>query len=132
MVFRLFWLGVIEATRPELCPSFFQDDLAPAILRILRRDNTHRPLPGSVSHHPTFPIPSIPERSSADSRDPLSPVTQRAVTRPVPLHPDTTPSVPIYNTSHPSIVMQEGPQPLIQNWGSGACTYLVYLQKSYQ
>jgi hypothetical protein len=34
---RLFWLGVIEAKRPELCPLFFQVDLAPSILRFLRR-----------------------------------------------------------------------------------------------
>lgn len=34
---RLFWLGVIEATRPGLCPLFFQVDLAPPILRFLGR-----------------------------------------------------------------------------------------------
>ena len=32
---RLFWLGVIEAKRPELSPRFFQVDLAPPILRFL-------------------------------------------------------------------------------------------------
>ena len=37
MVLRLFWLGVIEAKRPELSPRFFQVDLAPPILRFLRR-----------------------------------------------------------------------------------------------
>jgi len=34
---RLFWLGVIEAKRPELSPRFFQVDLAPPILRFLCR-----------------------------------------------------------------------------------------------
>ena len=34
---RLFWLGVIEAKRPELSPGFFEVDLAPSVLRILRR-----------------------------------------------------------------------------------------------
>jgi hypothetical protein len=123
-IFRFFWLGVIEATRPELCPSFFRVDLAPAILRILRCDNTH--LPVFVSYHPTFHIFSITERSPTDSRDPLSLVTRRAVTRSEPV-PNTTLSVP---TSHPSIAMQEGPQPLTQNsdWSYGAYTSLVYLQ----
>jgi hypothetical protein len=37
MMLRLFWLGVIEAKRPELSPRFFQVDLAPSILRFLRR-----------------------------------------------------------------------------------------------
>ena len=37
MVLRLFWLGVIEAKRPELSPRFFQVDLAPPILRFLCR-----------------------------------------------------------------------------------------------
>jgi hypothetical protein len=36
MMLRLFWLGVIEAKRPELSPRFFQVDLAPSILRFLR------------------------------------------------------------------------------------------------
>ena len=37
MALRLFWLGVIEAKRPESCPLFFQVDLAPPILRFLGR-----------------------------------------------------------------------------------------------
>ena len=37
IILRLFWLGVIEVERPELCPRFFQDDLAPPILRFLYR-----------------------------------------------------------------------------------------------
>ena len=37
MTLSLFWLGVIEATRPESCPLFFQVDLAPPILRFLVR-----------------------------------------------------------------------------------------------
>lgn len=132
MVFRLFWLGIIEATRPELCPSFFQVDLAPAILGIRRRENTSRSLPGSASHRPTFPVPPKPERSPTDSRGPLSPATQRAVTRPVPLHPNTTLPVPYHYTSHPSIVMQEGPQPLTPSRSYGTRTSLVYLRRSYQ
>ena len=44
MVLRLFWLGVIEATRPELCPSFFQVDLAPTILGFLCPDDAPSPL----------------------------------------------------------------------------------------
>ena len=35
MMLRLFWLGVIEAKRPQLSPRFFQADLAPPILRFL-------------------------------------------------------------------------------------------------
>ena len=34
---RSFWLGAIEATRPELFPGFFEVDLAPYILKFLRR-----------------------------------------------------------------------------------------------
>jgi hypothetical protein len=37
MILSLFWLGVIEAKRPELSPRFFQVDLAPPILRLLCR-----------------------------------------------------------------------------------------------
>ncbi len=37
MMLRLFWLGVIEATRPELSPRFFQVDLALSILGSLCR-----------------------------------------------------------------------------------------------
>ena len=37
MMLRLFWLGVIEAKRPELSPGFFEVDLAPPILRFLCR-----------------------------------------------------------------------------------------------
>jgi len=44
VVLRLFWLGVIEATRPELSPSFFQIDLAPAILRFMGCDEIPSPL----------------------------------------------------------------------------------------
>jgi hypothetical protein len=44
MVLRFFWLGVIEATRPELCPSFFQVDSAPTILGFLGRDDIPSPL----------------------------------------------------------------------------------------
>jgi hypothetical protein len=39
MLVRSYWLGVIEATRPELCPAFFEVDLAPCILRFLCRDD---------------------------------------------------------------------------------------------
>jgi hypothetical protein len=37
MILRLFWLGVYEAKRPGLFPRFFEDDLAPPILRFLSR-----------------------------------------------------------------------------------------------
>ena len=37
MMPRLFWLGVIEAKRPEISPRFFQVDLAPPILSSLCR-----------------------------------------------------------------------------------------------
>jgi hypothetical protein len=37
MMLRLFWLSVIEARRPELCPIFSQADLAPPIMRFLSR-----------------------------------------------------------------------------------------------
>ena len=33
---RSFWLAVIETTRPELCPRFFELDLAPFILRFIK------------------------------------------------------------------------------------------------
>jgi len=52
--------GVIEATSPELCPCFFQVDLAPAILRFLPRDRTPPPLAVFVFHCPMLLIPSIP------------------------------------------------------------------------
>ena len=35
---RLFWLGEIKDERPELCPRFFEVDLAPYILEFLSRD----------------------------------------------------------------------------------------------
>ena len=62
IVFRLFWLGVIEATYPALCPSFFEVDLAPAILRFLFRDG---------------PLPSDPEALGSlrlDDNPPLAPL----------------------------------------------------------
>lgn len=37
MVVRSLWLGVIENKRPDLCPWFFEVDLAPTILRFLGR-----------------------------------------------------------------------------------------------
>jgi hypothetical protein len=37
VMLRLYWLGVIEATRPGLSPCFFKVDLAPPILRFLSR-----------------------------------------------------------------------------------------------
>jgi hypothetical protein len=37
MLVRSLWLAVIEAKRPELCPAFFEVDLAPCILQFLRR-----------------------------------------------------------------------------------------------
>jgi hypothetical protein len=37
MVVRSLWLGVIENKRPDLCPWFFEVDLAPPILRFLGR-----------------------------------------------------------------------------------------------
>lgn len=92
MVLRLFWLRVIEAMSPELCPCFFQVDLAPAILRFLRRDRIPPLLPVSVSHHPTFSIPSIPATyASTDSRDPD--------------YRDTVTSLPYYNQPSPRIVI---------------------------
>jgi hypothetical protein len=39
MLVRSFWLGVAETSRPELCPGFFEVDLAPCILKFLRRDD---------------------------------------------------------------------------------------------
>ena len=37
VMLRLYWLSVIETTRPELSPRFFQADLAPPILKFLCR-----------------------------------------------------------------------------------------------
>jgi hypothetical protein len=36
MLVRALWLGEIGSKRPELCPRFFEDDLAPCILKFLR------------------------------------------------------------------------------------------------
>ncbi|KAI0280524.1 hypothetical protein BGY98DRAFT_1095506 [Russula aff. rugulosa BPL654] len=84
MVFRFFWLGVIEATRPELCPSFFQDDLAPAILGFLGRDDTPSFLDpatlGSLRRSNTPPLapPTLGSsslRRRGDTSSPLVPET---------------------------------------------------------
>ena len=37
MSVRSYWLENIKAKRPELCPAFFEVDLAPCILNFLRR-----------------------------------------------------------------------------------------------
>ena len=37
MMLRLFWLSVIEVRRPELCPPFFETDLALPIIRFTSR-----------------------------------------------------------------------------------------------
>lgn len=37
MLVRSVWLGVLEAKRPELCPGFFEVDLAPFILNFMCR-----------------------------------------------------------------------------------------------
>ena len=37
MLVRSVWLGVLEAKRPELCPVFFEVDLAPFILNFMSR-----------------------------------------------------------------------------------------------
>jgi hypothetical protein len=37
MLVRSVWLGVLEAKRPELCPGFFEVDLAPFILNFVCR-----------------------------------------------------------------------------------------------
>ena len=79
ILLRLFWLGVIEATRPELCPSFFQVDLAPSILGLLGRDGTPSPLDpatlGSLRRGETSsPLaPEIPGVLSDDTSPPLIP-----------------------------------------------------------
>jgi hypothetical protein len=39
MLVRTVVLAVIDTKRPELCPRFFEDDLAPCILEFLRRDD---------------------------------------------------------------------------------------------
>jgi hypothetical protein len=108
---RLFWLAVIEATSPELCPCFFQVDLAPAILQCFRRrDRKTPPVPVSVSHHPTFPIPSIPATyPPTDSRDPD--------------YGDTVTSRPYYNQPSPRTVIQGGA--VAPNSSYRACTSLV-------
>ena len=60
VVLKLFWLGSIEPTRPELYPSFFQVDLAPAILGFLGRGDTPAPLDpailGSLRRDDTVPL----------------------------------------------------------------------------
>ena len=37
MSVRSLWLAVVETKRPELCPAFFEADLAPCILTFLCR-----------------------------------------------------------------------------------------------
>ena len=93
MVLRLFWLGVIEATRPELCPSFFQVDLAPAILVFLGRDGTPSPLDsatlGSLRRGDTSPLaPEILRVLSDDTSQPLIPETPVVLGHVSPLAPE--------------------------------------------
>lgn len=35
MVFRLYYVGLLKDKRPEICPSFFQVDFAPLIVKFL-------------------------------------------------------------------------------------------------
>jgi hypothetical protein len=84
MILRLFWLGVIEATRPELCPSFFEVDLAPAILVFLGRDDTPSPL-DPENHPPSF-------SNSRGLGGPMSPTVQLAGT--TPNHETIDPAIP--------------------------------------
>jgi len=76
-VLRLFWLGVIEASRPELCPSFFQLDFAPTILGFLCRDDTPSPLdpatPGSLRRDNTLSL--APPTLESPRRGDTSPFT---------------------------------------------------------
>jgi hypothetical protein len=37
MVLRLYYVGLLQDKRPEICPLFFQVDWAPSILRFIRR-----------------------------------------------------------------------------------------------
>jgi hypothetical protein len=90
----LFWLGVIEGTRPGLCPGFFQDDLAPTILgflgcndtpsslnpatlRSLRHDNTvplAPPAPGPLRRRGDTPSALAPEILGVLSNDTFPPL----------------------------------------------------------
>ncbi|KAF8489786.1 hypothetical protein F5888DRAFT_1150091 [Russula emetica] len=122
MVLRLFWLGVIEATRPELCPSFFEVDLAHAILGFLGRDDTPSPLDpatlGSLRRGDTSsplapeilgvlsddtPPPLIPEipvvPGHHDTSPPLAPEILRALRRGDAPHP---PPFPAHFSHHPA------------------------------
>jgi hypothetical protein len=79
MVLRFFWLGVIEATRPELCPSFFQVDLAPAVLGFLGRNNNPSSLdPATLGYRrrgnavPLAP-PTLGSPRRGDTYSPLAP-----------------------------------------------------------
>jgi hypothetical protein len=96
MVRRFFWLGVIEATRPELCPSFFQVDLAPAILGFLNCDDTPSPLDpstlGSLRHDNTLPlVPSTLGSPRHGDTLPLAPLNLGSSRRgdTLPLAPST-------------------------------------------
>ena len=81
MLLRLLWLGVIEATRPESCPSFFQVDLASAILlasRLRHRNTDTSPLDPETQEIPrrgdTSPLaPEILGVLSNDNYPPLIP-----------------------------------------------------------
>jgi hypothetical protein len=100
----LFWFGVIEATRPELCPSFFQVDLAPAILRFLGRDDTSSGSPldpstlESLRRDDTAPL--TPEILGVLSDDTSSPSAREILG--ASRHGDTRPSIYLPSSSDSS------------------------------
>jgi len=104
----LFWLGVIEATRPELCPSFFEVDLAPAILVFLGRDDTPSPL-DPENHPPSF-------SNSRGLGGPMSPTVQLAGT--TPNHETIDPAIP-------------GFKPLPSKFADQSWSYLDVHEKGY-
>jgi hypothetical protein len=115
MVLRLFWLGVIEATRPELCPSFFQVDLAPAILGFLCRDDTPSPLdPATLgSLRPDNTLPLVPptlgslRRGDTPHPPPFPAYVSRHPARPPPTLSFPVPSI-LANT-HPETLARPAP-----------------------
>jgi hypothetical protein len=51
MVLRLYYVGLLQDKRPDICPLFFQVDWAPSILGFIRRSEGERRRVVSVRCH---------------------------------------------------------------------------------
>jgi hypothetical protein len=77
----------------------------------------------SVSHYQPFPA----RYASISSSSPQAPMTQRAATIPMPVHPNIASSMPYGMSPHPSSrsEMSRGPQPSSKSWSYRA--YAAYI-----